>query len=59
MSCAEIRVVISCGNVLCAAEDETSVDIMGRMFCCNFFAEKSIMTNLASEAIDARYGDCV
>jgi hypothetical protein len=22
--------------VLCAAKDETSVDIMGRMFCCNF-----------------------
>jgi hypothetical protein len=24
------------GEVLCAAEDETSVDIIGRMFCCNF-----------------------
>jgi hypothetical protein len=23
-------------TVLCAAKDETSVDIMGRMFCCNF-----------------------
>jgi hypothetical protein len=21
---------------LCAAKDETSVEIMGRMFCCNF-----------------------
>jgi hypothetical protein len=22
--------------VLCAAKDETSVEFMGRMFCCNF-----------------------
>jgi hypothetical protein len=27
-------------NVLCAAKDETSVDIMGRMFCC-YFLRKS------------------
>jgi hypothetical protein len=45
--------------VLCAAKDKKSVDFMGRMFCCKFLAEKSIMTNLASETIDAKCGDCV
>jgi hypothetical protein len=35
-------------GLLCAAKYETAVDIMGRMFYCNFLAEKSIMTNLAS-----------
>jgi Reverse transcriptase (RNA-dependent DNA polymerase) len=46
-------------RMLSAAKDETSVDIMGRMFCCNFLRKKSIMTNLAGEAMGARCGDCV
>jgi ribosome biogenesis protein Nip4 len=29
-------------QVLCAAKDETSVDIMSRMFCCNFL-QKSLL----------------
>jgi hypothetical protein len=29
------RRALSCCRLLCAAKDETSVDIMGRMFCCN------------------------
>jgi hypothetical protein len=28
--------LIHISGLLCAAKDETSVDIMGRMFCCNF-----------------------
>jgi hypothetical protein len=28
--------------VLCAAKDETSVDIMGRMFCCNFLRKSRL-----------------
>jgi hypothetical protein len=28
--------------VVCAAKDETSVDIMGRMFCCNFLRKISV-----------------
>jgi Chromo (CHRromatin Organisation MOdifier) domain len=30
------------GEVLCAAKDETSVDIMGRMFCCNFLRKSRL-----------------
>jgi hypothetical protein len=46
--------------MLCAAKDEISVDIMGRMnVLLEFLAEKSIMTNLAGDAIGARCGDCV
>jgi hypothetical protein len=30
------------GEVLCAAKDETFVDIMGRMFCCIFMRESRI-----------------
>jgi hypothetical protein len=29
-------------HVLCAAKDETSVDIMGRMFCCNFLRKSRL-----------------
>jgi hypothetical protein len=29
-------------HLLCAAKDETSVDIMGRMFCCNFLRESRL-----------------
>jgi hypothetical protein len=29
-------------HVLCAAKDETSVDIMGRMFCCNFLRKRRL-----------------
>jgi hypothetical protein len=29
-------------EVLCAAKDETSVDIMGRMFCCNFLRKSRL-----------------
>jgi hypothetical protein len=28
--------------VLCAAKDETSVDIMGRTFCCNFLRKSQL-----------------
>jgi hypothetical protein len=28
--------------VLCAGKDETSVDIMGRMFCCNFLRKSRL-----------------
>jgi hypothetical protein len=28
--------------VICAAKDETSVDIMGRMFCCNFLRKSRL-----------------
>jgi hypothetical protein len=28
--------------VLCAAKDEISVDIMGRMFCCNFLRKSRL-----------------
>jgi hypothetical protein len=53
--------------VLCAAKHEISVDIMGRMnVMLEFLAEKSIVTNLAGDAINlagdaigARCGDCV
>jgi hypothetical protein len=30
------RTALAVFRVLCAAKDETSVDIMGRMFCCKF-----------------------
>jgi hypothetical protein len=30
------------GEVLCAAKDETYVDIMGRMFCCNFMRKSRL-----------------
>jgi hypothetical protein len=29
-------------SVLCAAKDETSVDIMDRMFCCNFLRKSRL-----------------
>jgi hypothetical protein len=29
-------------EMLCAAKDETSVDIMGRMFCCNFLRKSRL-----------------
>jgi hypothetical protein len=29
-------------NVLCTAMDETSVDIMGRMFCCDFLRKSRL-----------------
>jgi hypothetical protein len=45
-------------EVVCAAKDETSVDIMCRS-CVVISCGKSIITNLAGEAIDARCGDCV
>jgi hypothetical protein len=44
-------------EVLCAAKDESSVDIMRKMFSCNFLqflAKKSNMTIPANTAIDAR-----
>jgi hypothetical protein len=44
-------------NVLCAAKDETSVDIMGRKLCCNFL-RKVDYDKSGCEAIDARCGDC-
>jgi hypothetical protein len=44
--------------VLCVAKDETSVDIMCSRFVV-ISCEKSIMTNLAGETIDARCVDCV
>jgi hypothetical protein len=28
--------------VLCAAKDETSVEFMGRMFCCNFLRKSRL-----------------
>jgi hypothetical protein len=28
--------------LLCAAKDETSVDIVGRMFCCNFLRKSRL-----------------
>jgi hypothetical protein len=30
------------GPVLCGAKDETSVEIMGRMFCCNFLRKSRL-----------------
>jgi Chromo (CHRromatin Organisation MOdifier) domain len=32
----------SYGEVLCAAKHETSVDIMRRMFCCNFLRKSRL-----------------
>jgi hypothetical protein len=29
-------------RVLCAAKDETSVEFMGRMFCCNFLRKSRL-----------------
>jgi hypothetical protein len=29
-------------RLLCAAKDETSVDIMGRMFCCHFLQKSQL-----------------
>jgi hypothetical protein len=40
--------------VLCFVKDETYVDIMWQKVLLYFLVEKSIMTNLASETIDAR-----
>jgi hypothetical protein len=45
--------------LLCAAKDETSCRYHGQNVLLYFLAEKSILTNLASEAMDARCGDCV
>jgi hypothetical protein len=39
---ATLKALIMSKLVLCAAKDDTSVDIMGRMFCCNFFRKSRL-----------------
>jgi hypothetical protein len=36
------RHALVCCRVVCAAMDETSVEIMGRMFCCNFLRKSRL-----------------
>jgi hypothetical protein len=40
--CAGEKHCLSDCPLLCAAKDETSVDIMGRMFCCNFLRKSRL-----------------
>jgi hypothetical protein len=46
-------------NVCYALLRMRPLSISGQNVLLQFLAEKSIMTNLASEEIDARCGDCV